>query len=225
MATVGISEKLLSSVRLAISRMQQADVRSRVPDNYDKVKVDASVLVNMSIWGEHYHLKDTLPDSWLEKTRTFNWDVPVPKGRFPSDHTFRISFTGLTACVMRPRLNSYYPVTVPYNDLFSSALANQYGMAEVREALEYCMQVAEISAHWDKIQLDVERFLKTRRSLNEALKQMPSLSMYIPKEYMERVEAKVVRQSGQSDVNLSEDRIQELTAAAVSARLAGAAVA
>jgi hypothetical protein len=63
-------------------------------------------------------------------------------------------------------------------------------------------------------------FLGKCKSLNEALKLWPGVKMYIPREYIERVERKVERKVREKEI-LEDTPVDTLTAAAIAARLSG----
>jgi hypothetical protein len=98
--------------------------------------------------------------------------------------------------------------------------------AEIADAVNYMRKCHEIEARWDKVEVQVRDFLDNCKSLNEALKLWPDLSVYIPKHYIERVEKKANRSTTETKSSaeevLAKINTQEIQAAAVIARLSGA---
>jgi hypothetical protein len=96
-------------------------------------------------------------------------------------------------------------------------------MSGVQNVLNYLDRVelnAEIKARWAKVEGDIMAFLGKCKSLNEALKLWPGVKMYIPREYIERVERKVERKVREKEI-LDDTPVDTLTAAAIAARLSG----
>jgi hypothetical protein len=94
----------------------------------------------------------------------------------------------------------------------------------IAEHVVYRKKVAEVDARWDKVRTDVLKFLENCKSLNEAIKLWPDIRIYIPKQYIERVEKKAERSVS---TNSALDILKGIdtdgaVAAAIGARLASA---
>jgi hypothetical protein len=95
------------------------------------------------------------------------------------------------------------------------------GAQEILDRLAEKEIRTEIHERWGKVNSDIQVFLNKCKSLNEALRLWPALKMYVPEEYIERVETKVERRKRETEIVESVD-IGELTAAAIAAKLSGA---
>jgi hypothetical protein len=94
--------------------------------------------------------------------------------------------------------------------------------------VQYRLDKHQVASKWSQIKDKVITFFRSCKSVNEAIKLWPDVRMYIPTEYMERVERKAARGpgSGPSDAMsvLATMNLEEIQAAAVVARLSGAKV-
>lgn len=216
MATVNITNDLLNEVSYAVDRMRNSDYTTEFGLNFDpyRVKQDCSELLNCLIWDGKQNLLGVIPKKWL---------TPA------TEVTMRITLGGVSRKLVFEKQNSVYyrPGYSPYHDnrstkeLLDEAL-EAFGKRELLEQTFAKIQATIDHANrWEQIKKDIVQFLKGRKSLNEALKLMPNLKLYIPKKYIERVERKVERSTSVTPVNISLDRINELSAAAIGARLSG----
>jgi hypothetical protein len=85
--------------------------------------------------------------------------------------------------------------------------------------VEVEMKIAEIQNKWEGVKTQIREFLDKCRTLNEAVKLYPGLRMYVPKEYLDRVDKKVER--AEKVAKLHGIDTEGLTAAAIAAKLAG----
>jgi sugar-specific transcriptional regulator TrmB len=60
--------------------------------------------------------------------------------------------------------------------------------------LKWSKEMSAIEARWLKVRKQIVNFLKSCKSLNEALKLWPDVRIYIPDEFIKRVERKVERE-------------------------------
>ena len=94
------------------------------------------------------------------------------------------------------------------------------GTKEILEQLAEKEIRTTIQEKWDKVNKDIQAFLSKCKSLNEALRLWPALKVYVPEEYIDRVNHKVERRQRETEIIESVD-IGELTAAAIAAKLSG----
>jgi hypothetical protein len=181
------------------------------------------------VWGKHINFLNTLPEEWyaypeqIDLNVKFDWDGQIDSLPKDSIYIRRIKVASKKAIKLPPHMQAYYG---------SSTLCLGFKpgdeVPEVLQAVkEYALKEKEISDRWDKIMSQVREFLENCKSLNEALKLWPDLRVYIPNDYLERVEKKAQR-SGSSTSSaaevLAKIDTQEVQAAAVIARLSGASV-
>lgn len=182
MAYVAISDKLIDSVRLIVNTKKTAEIYllPSPPTSFTVSGTDPAFLEKT--WGEHIKLQELLPDAWVGKVedgylrckyeRRENGEVNHwgtvsvnisfnPPLRVPPKHeTYRVNF----------QADQDHPFLAP--------------------VIEKEIQTRLINAKWDKVYGDLSSFLRNCKSLNEALKLWPDCRLYIPAEYLERVEKK-----------------------------------
>jgi hypothetical protein len=95
------------------------------------------------------------------------------------------------------------------------------GRAEALAAWEENKQVVALKTKWDKVEKDILEFLGKCKTLNEAVRLFPGVRMYVQRDDLERLDRKVERFSERKKI-VEEMATDELTAAAIAARLAGA---
>ena len=180
MAYVGISQSLLSDVRRNIHRMKEQELNtlphyetsiSLTP--MDKVQVE---MYEKLLWGEHYALKDVIPMEW----RTELHELRVTA--VDEQQLAKIDIKFVPALMAPPTVNKYGTSLKVDKDW--PGVAELFIAYEVRR---------ECNARWDKIKADVGNFLQASKSLNSALKMWPDLRVYIPADYLSRIEVKVSR--------------------------------
>ena len=214
MAYVAISGELKTSVKEQIKNLERKDVGA-IPDVPSSVSLDTIPEdLKDKVWGEHRHLEAMMPKDW----KVYRDDLTL-KVKFVSDDsivhntTFEVMFKGDTLPCP--------PNTRPYS--FAVEVDEYYPM--VAEYLVYRKKVAEVETRWNKVKVDVMKFLENCKSLNEAIKLWPDIRIYIPKQYIERIEKKAERAvSNTSALDILKGIDTDgAVAAAIGARLASAA--
>lgn len=214
MAYVAISGELKTSVKEQIRNLERKDVGA-IPDVPSSVSLDTIPEdLKDKVWGEHRHLEAMMPKDW----KVYRDDLTL-KVKFVSDDsivhntTFEVMFKGDTLPCP--------PNTRPYS--FAVEVDEYYPM--VAEYLVYRKKVAEVETRWNKVKVDVMKFLENCKSLNEAIKLWPDIRIYIPKQYIERIEKKAERAvSNTSALDILKGIDTDgAVAAAIGARLASAA--
>jgi len=214
MAYVAISGNLVASVKNHMDRMLDKD-RNSIP------KVDSTLDVNFvpqdivnRVWGDNMHLASQMPQDWKKYKDEVELRAEIPREDgtvHKIDRTMRL--VGGIHMMCPPDTPSYgFRVSLP---------ADHELMAEY---VAYQKQVDEVKQRWKKVSEEIVKFLQNCKSLNEALKLWPDVRIYIPKEFIDRVEHKVERSTASSsalDVLKSIDT-DGAVAAAVGARLAAA---
>lgn len=212
MAFVGISQRLLSDVRDACLRMRDAELLTVGEVNRISITENDHWFKELA-YGEHVHLMGVIPDKWA---RTFNGHgtFVVTEG----EERYELSMFGDHVKGMPPYTNDYR--------MFTVALDNPRLPVGVSQMIHVLRERREVEKRWNDVRTKVTEFLDSCKSLNEALKLWPELEHYIPKEYMERVLQKREKSTSVSRAAevLGSIDTQELTAAAVIARLSGATV-
>lgn len=215
MAFVGISNKLLSDVREACRRMCHAEQNTVGDVGYVLVDDNSSWFKELA-YGEHVNLMGIIPKEWTKRSTGYGSFI-VRDG----DERYELS-------VNYDNSNGVSGLPPKFTDYrgFTTDITNPRLPADVLDKIAKSKARHEIERRWNDVRTKVVEFLNSCKSLNEALKLWPEIEHYIPKEYMERVlqkREKSTTVSRAAEVLGSIDT-QELTAAAVIARLSGATV-
>lgn len=214
MAYVAISGALIEDVSTKIKSMRSLEVKA-IPEvsRYMKLSALPEDLVQR-MWGEHYHLRDVIPNEWKRQRNDLQLRVNYLSAEGNEQHIeVNLNFpNGNIDCP--PNAGGYYHTIIVEEDFHL-----------VAPYVAYAKQIHEIDERWDKVKDQIFKFLKGCKSLNEALKLWPDVRIYVPQQYLERVERKVERATADSsalDILKSIDT-DGAVAAAVGARLASAA--
>ena len=220
MATVNITKEFKERVESRIRKMHHKELESELPHLNKPQQLDAAYLYHYGCWGkDNMHLVHELPKDWLGKID----DVQIAiKGVTEEGKktACTIRFTGVNG-YKRPR-DSYYSKAeseITYDDL--AALPDVVtGKAEAMQAWEEHKQVVVLDTKWSKVKEDILEFLGKCKTLNEAVRLFPTVRLYIHRDDLERLDRKIERFTERKKI-VEEMATDELTAAAIAARLAG----
>lgn len=215
MAYVAISQALINETEQNITRMRDREKgQLPAPAIEMKVKHDDPIATNIA-WGAHAHLKNTLPEEWTQSVDSISINITYQFNEAPRDTCFTVRSIDKQFLVPHLRSNGYNCANIkvyedhPFVQQFASALV------ESRRTHD------EINVKWAGIKEQVIKFLRSAKSLNEALKLWPALALYISDTYISRVNDKVARGATVSRAAeiLAQMETDNITAAAVSAKL------
>ncbi len=231
MAFVGISEVLRTQVRSKIRNMSSAEKDTLGADPREGSGIDVNGnedWFTRSVWQGKPELQTLVPDTWLAQVDMVGlyvdpeWDGDFKKlneRTKSSIYCGRMKFP--TPIKLPPTYRGYIP------DMVIGFLPGETMPEDIKRILDYMTKVKDIKQRWEKVEEKVGEFLIHCKSLNEGLKLWPDLKVYIPKEYLERVERKTSSRADKTtqaaDI-LSTIDTDEIQAAAVIARLSGANV-
>jgi hypothetical protein len=190
MSLVRISKQLLKDVESTISSIKQKDYAANV--GVLNPKEDAALSAKLFeegerlIWGEHMHYKTTLPKAWLSHIDRMDVSVVDAKGYRIGDE-IQIS-KKVTLPPNHPHSYGYVEVKVPVGRLPPEFVAQYEAFKAAKEAFD---------AKYDTIQAQVLGFLKSCKSLNDALKKYPDIALYVPEKYLSVVNE--VRERGERE--------------------------
>lgn len=223
MATVYITKELITRVQTRINCMRKAERASDLPNIDKNYSVDASMLYNIGCWGaEHVHLKDVIPKDWMQVAP--DADVTVYGTLEDRDLHVRTSirFNGMITAFQRPSRDYWNKSNSELSIEQVHALPeDMLGRRELLERWDDAVTEFAINARWKKVDYDITEFLKKCKSLNEAVKLFPNVTMYIDREDMERLNRKIERVSQRKAI-VDDVDTDGLTAAAIAAKLAEA---
>lgn len=140
------------------------------------------------LWAKYAHLRDSTPVEWLKTSPRLDikisdatdiGEIQIEKeSKLPPNIPTGYSYTDVTL-----KLANLPPELMPKLAAFNTARV-------------------EHNAKFTQIKEEVIGFLKHSRSLNDALKRFPDLALYIPKEFLNRIQHKVERNgSGNNDAS------------------------
>lgn len=219
MATVYITQELSSRVSDVIKRMRDADITTQNADTGRPIELDTSEFLTKAMWGEHLHLKDQLPSEWLSINSGPTMTITMPADEDGKQVKHMIGFRNQKV-INRPNHDRWSEPKIECTKAFLDANVDMTGVLNILGYIDRMELNNEIKAKWSKVEQDVLLFLGKCKSLNEALKLWPGVKLYIPSEYIRRVEHKVERKVREKEIKESV-ATDELTAAAIAARLAG----
>ena len=215
MAYVAISQALVNEIEQNINRMKERE-RNQLPSPATEMKVnhDNPIATNI-VWGEFAHLKNTLPEDWTQCVDSIHVNITYKFNDAPRDTSFIIRANDKQFLVPHLRSNGYNSATIkvyedhPFVQQFAASL------------VEHKRTIDELNVKWADIKEQVIKFLRSAKSLNEALKLWPALALYISDSYISRVNDKVSRGATVSKAAeiLAQMETDNITAAAVSAKL------
>ena len=220
MASVRISDKLVSETRDAIRQMRDAEQR-RTPG----VPSEISVLPNDERVMRRYVLEQErdayriVPKGWLGEHESMALHLTielVPAVDGSSAKVMRQEFT-----LRAPSGNKFYMPHGRYSKYSNtSRLEAKFADGAWPEAQAFVNKARsdyEVRQRWEKVEVQVVDFLRQYPSLNAAVKAWPGVKLYIPKQYVEALDRKVER--CKVDVAVPGLNYDELTAAAVAHRM------
>lgn len=221
-------------VREILGKVKEMSTTAQEPYQTDRIKkgtpeYDAltSVVADVS-WKETPDLKNKAPSSWNRILDCGEVTAVLPN-TLSSDKEVRIDLTPPegTKFFMSPAHIStgYYRsggAKVKFSpDDVPAIVKNWFSSKAEKDATR-----KEIAAKFDGIKDKLEQFMSQHASLNAALKDLPSLEMYVPSEYMRKIAAaSAPRNAPKVERTIIQDLdidVAELTTAAVAHRFAAA---
>lgn len=200
MAYVKVTEKLKDDIRICIQRMADKQVKLLGEDNlpYDEQKAVAAD-VEAFAWIAAPHLKEQMPADWTRKAKEFFVELR--------------NNTGTT--LVKVELSDEDAITIPPN--FKTGrytwdkveLPAEFHSEQTQEAHRNIVarkeEAAKTTNRFADIQNQVLSFLSAHKSLNAAVKELPEIQMYVPQEYMKRVNRKIER----ANASASSDEVEK----------------
>lgn len=215
MAFVGISKNFIERVGSKIQNMQKAEING-LGEQPKITALNTDPWVLQAVWGEHLHLLEKIPKTWIGKTENLKFKFEVKQPDLPEDRQHFAFGVAFSDAVSVPPGYSWYGET-PVDA----------SIPQLAPIVEYATKFREIDARWFKVRGQVLSFLESCKSANEAVKLWPDVKMYFDQEDIERLEAKTIRSGtaeSEAAKKLAELDTNGLTSAAVIARMSGAQV-
>lgn len=215
MASVSITGQFLDAVRKNIDHLSsEARTRSVAPVGpRPKLNGGAATLLRELAWGEHLPLRAVIPKEWRTTLKQFV--VAIPRDE---EFTHRETVTDVVLG-FPPGTRSHPTITIPLAYLSDEAMLEKHPeLVWFKDVCRRAWETRESNLKWAKIRSDVLAFFRTYNSLGRALKAQPAMRIYVPKEYLDRLETQVKREK--SEVKPPAVDYGALTAAAVEVHLA-----
>ena len=175
MAYVAISGHLVERTQSIIRQMRRKEENSLVEFNENLTGIES--FISDANWGSNLHLMTQMPKEWVGTTRRFRAIIEpaTPENRNnETTHSFDLDAE----------------VPVPPNHQGGVKHNVDLTLPIMQRAAEYYVKRREISSRWDKVENDVRGFLDKCKSLNEAVKLWPDVTMYIAPDDIERMGVK-----------------------------------
>lgn len=224
MATVYITRELLGRIDNRINKMRDQEVQLEVPENDKTITINASDLLMQMAWGDHLHVFPQLPKEWLKYSTSQDFVVCTDRaenGEYQQKYT--INLNGLVGFYEAPTPERWGAPRPSCTKDWLETKLHLVGTQEILAQLEQKEIRKTINDKWDKVKSDIHTYLNKCKSLNEALRLWPALQMYVPQEYIDRVNHKVERRKRETEITETVD-LDGLTATAIAAKLSGVAV-
>lgn len=192
MAYVGISGELITNVENHISRMRNKERDAFTTPNGQLELSEAPQEVVALLWGEYAHLQNLLPEKWMTKNTGVDLHISYTLDDSPDADKYSTTFTVKYSnqLMAPPGISSYrHDIYIPVNTC---------PIPQAEDFLKWAKEMSAIEARWKKVRTQIVAFLKSCKSLNEALKLWPDVRIYIPDEFIKRVERKVEREATMS---------------------------
>jgi len=214
MAYVGISKQLIHEVRGRINDLKYQE-KSSVPRCEEAFRFQGTEpWVQNLIWNNQQHLIAALPTIWFPKEQ-FRIRIKFGEGEQASSFDAR-SETSV------PLPHSIYRSGLDVH--MTQEMLEQIGLGTMQAERRL---LDEIEERWNNVRKQVIQYLESCKSLNEALKLFPQMQVYIPADYIEKLNEK---RSARDKVDsraleaLAAIDVDGVQAAFVSARLSGAKI-
>lgn len=186
--TIQISPKLLNEISEHIDELAKTAIRSQFGSPNDDMPLHIcgkdTAIADRIFWKEHLHFREKLPSSWvvrLQKPSYTEFRNPIDNQEFPGVMLRFNLLTDGSTYIAPPNTNSYKPSFTLSKE--SSETDPILGPV-VRELRERCA----VEIRWKETKTKVQEFLKTCRSLNQAVKLWPELVNFLPTERRKRLE-------------------------------------
>jgi hypothetical protein len=134
-----------------------------------------------SVWGKHIRLKNQLPKDWLSTMdRDMQVKITYPEGGF-SNHTFdaRGKFD------LPPNHNGWNVCQKPIEVTLDQVPVELHQRLRDRRRVRVA-----IKERYKALETQIGNLLDNVRSLNDAVARFPDLRLFVPNEYLERLDRK-----------------------------------
>lgn len=191
---VARSSRIIDIIRRSIMKMRDAELASYIvtPSAHD-----ATELANRLLWEENLHLLPQLPKDWLTRVRPADVEIEVVDHRSkanPPQLLTTVAFPASCGVVLPPVRHDtphwHRPGEPRIMDIDVDSVAHLAGAADLKAAIALALEEEEVRAKWTKVEADIVKLLRSSSSLNEAVRLVPSIKLYLPQDLRDQLDRK-----------------------------------
>lgn len=188
---IQITDKLLTDIQKQIESMAQQAIKAEFGSPNDHIPLfpcgEHKDFADRIYWGEHLHLKDKMPSDWME-------DIQADRHSDWRDHPCRVDNSQFKKVELQFSLDTqgqtYFapPNTTRYKVYFNLTEDSSESDPVVGPIVKMLRARSLASIRWSETATKVTEFLKTCRSLNQAVKVWPEIVNFLPEDRRKRLE-------------------------------------
>ena len=217
MATVRISSELHSAVNSNIMAMCNAQVERDVGKEPGNIAIDPyDPRILQALFGEQWRKMVECPSDWFYPADDIDVRIEVRNAKGAVIKTCRPDFIS-----SKPKVPFRVPTGYSYQTIEISTPEDFERWPEATKHRDYWLARDAIEEEWCKVRDQVSSFLSQFVTLNQAVKAWEGVRLYVPQNFLDRLDAKVERTKPEIKAELAVANIDvsKLTTMAVGARL------
>lgn len=218
MATVRISSELHSAVSRNIMAMCNAQVERDAGNEPGNIAIDPyDHRILQALFGEQWRKMVECPSDWFYPRGDIDVRIEVRNAQGEVIKTCLPDFISNKRGVsFRVPANRSYPTI----DISTPEEFERW--PEAAKHRDYWLARDSIEEEWHKVRDQVHSFLSQFATLNQAVKAWEGVRLYIPQNFLDRLDAKVERTKSEikAELTVANIDVSKLTTMAVGARLA-----
>jgi hypothetical protein len=216
MAYVRTTQTLLSDLHSRVMRMMEAKIEQVTKYGFTSHNEDKLLeAIAKQQWHKAPELRGKLPEEWCRRSDS---RVNV-KVKLSDDIGSVVVHHKVFDEDKRPWLP---PVGTNYHFDVDRQHFDSEGLEVLKAIKQSDVTKEEIREQFSKLSRDLREYLGAHTSLNQALKDMPELALYIPQKYIDKVEAATPKkQSTRKKVEAPNIDRQAIAAQAIAHRISG----
>lgn len=217
MATVRNSIELRSAVRDKIMAMCNAQVERDAGNEPGDIAIDPyDPRILQAIFGEQWRKMVECPSDWFLTRTGIGVNIKVKNAQ---GENIRICYRNFISS--KPNVSLRAPAGRSCPTVVISTPEDFERWPEAAKHRDYWLARNAIEAEWRKVRNQVQSFLSQFATLNQAVKAWEGVRLYIPQNFLDRLDAKVERTKSEINAEQAVANIDmsKLTAMAMEARL------
>lgn len=217
MATVRISSELYSAVSSNINAMCAAQVERDVGNEPGNIAIDPyDPRILQVLFGEQWRKMVECPSDWFYPRGDIDVRIEVKNAQGEVIKTCRPEFIS-----NKPNVSFRTPAGCSYPKVGISTPEDFERWPEATKHRDYWLARSVIEKEWLKVREQVNSFLSQFATLNQAVRAWEGVRLYIPQNFLDRLDVKVSRTKSEIKAELAVANIDvsKLTTMAVGARL------